>query len=523
MYTAQHPQDWEYILRDCGAKVVFIEARKVAKAFEPIRALLPKSVQVIAIDGPAEEPLSLLGRLARIDREPREPVKLTPDVSACYIYTSGTTGRPKGVILTHGSIVFDVKTAVSCFPITAEDRTLSFLPWAHAFGQAVDLHAMVYVGCQVALNGDISHLLTNLKMVQPTILIAVPRVFTRIHEVVRNQVVKKTATIQRLFHRGLAAAIRRSKGNTLSFVERLWLQAADRIVFRSVRARFGGRLRFVISGSAALDRTVAEFIDAIGIDFFEGYGLTEASPIVAVNHFQARRFGTVGKPMPGVKVTIDRSVGNDPGVGEILVNGPNVMSGYYRLPTESAACMTLDGWLRTGDLGYLDGDGYLVVTGRIKEQYKLNNGKYVAPTPIEEKLKQSPLIDNCLLYGADEPFNVLIVTPDRVALEKELEARGVEMTNIETQPEVYRLLRLEVAALAKEFASYVRPKKLVIVSEGFTIENGLLTPSLKVRRNAVVEKYQSRLSAAYYESVEERRGRRLSDGVRANSGLNVEC
>jgi long-chain acyl-CoA synthetase len=506
MYTAQHVDDWQHILLDSGARFVFLEGRNVRSAFECIRPSLPKLVRAIAIDGPIEDPDSMSSRLAALGDDLVEaPLSPNPNAPACFIYTSGTTGRPKGVILSHSNIVFDVVAAVRSFPITEADRTVSFLPWAHAFGQTVDLHLMIYVGCQVAINADVSVLLTNLSLAQPTVLVAVPRVFNRIHEVVRQQISRNRSAIRRLFNRGVKAASRRAHGERLSLVDRGWLAAADRIVFRRVRARFGGRLRFVICGSAALNQEVGEFVNAMGIEFFEGYGLTEASPVVAVNTFEHRRFGTVGRPLPGVKVTIDKSIGPDPSQGEILVGGPTVMQGYHGLPEETSRTITPDGRLRTGDLGYLDADGYLVVTGRIKEQYKLSNGKYVAPTPIEEKLKESPLVANCMLYGADETYCVLIVAPNRTNLEQHAKDSGISITDLESQPEVRSLLRQELAKLAAGFAPYARPKKLLVVSEDFTIENGLLTPSQKVRRNAVIEKYQTHLRKLYADSARDPR------------------
>ncbi|HMA92398.1 MAG TPA: long-chain fatty acid--CoA ligase [Polyangiaceae bacterium] len=507
MYTAQHAADWEYILRDSGAKILFLEERKLAKSVGQLRASAPGVQMCIAIDAPPADPNSLSARLLTVSDASDCPAEPEPDDPACYIYTSGTTGRPKGVILTHRNIVFDVMAAVSRFPINAEDRTLSFLPWAHAFGQTVDLHLMVHIGCQVALNGDVSSLLTNLRLAQPTVLVAVPRIFGRIHEVVRGQLARKPRLFRRAFDRGVAAAVRRERGVPLSLFDRISLRSAEWMIFRRIRRHFGGRLRFVISGSAALDRTIAEFVNALGIELFEGYGLTEASPVVAVNCFEHRRFGTVGRPLPGVELSIDRSSGDDPTQGEILVRGPLVMKGYHGLPEETSRTITPDGWLRTGDLGRIDEDGYLVVSGRIKEQYKLSNGKYVAPSPIEERLKQSPLVENCILYGADESFCVLIVSPNRITLEKEARARGIAVDDVGSEPEACRILQHEIAALAQEFAPYARPKKLLVVSEDFTIENGLLTPSQKVRRNAVIQRYQGRLRALYPDSSQERTSR----------------
>jgi len=495
MYTAQNPSDWEYILNDCGAKVAFLGTKKVTEAFEKIRENLPALEHAVPMTGSA--PLSLNGRLAVLNAHTADIEPPTPDDPAAFIYTSGTTGHPKGVVLSHWNIVSNVVSSASTFPLYATDRSLSFLPWAHALGQTVDLHLMVHVGSQIGLNGDLSELLSNLKIVKPTILIAVPRVFGRIYEGVRKQMAERPKAIRTLFSKGIQAATRASQGEKLDWIGRAWLATAERLIFGRVRERFGGCLRFAISGSAALNQDVAEFVNALGIQVYEGYGLTEASPVVTVNTPTHRRFGSVGKPIPGVTVTIAPVVAENPAVGEIIVSGPNVMQGYYRSPEDTAQVLTADGQLRTGDMGRLDEDGFLIITGRIKEQYKLQNGKYVVPTPIEEQIKLSPLIDHCLLYGADKPYCVLMVVPNRNALESEAEERGIDLSNLEQDPKIIALLKQEVSTCVQGLQSYMRPKKLLVVAEEFTVNNGFLTPSLKVRRQEVIEKYHGRLMKMY--------------------------
>ena len=500
MYTAQNPTDWEYILKDCGAKLAFVDTAQEAASLTKLRAHLPELLHVISIGEPETDPTSLRARMALLLGRTIQLEQPRPEDPAGFIYTSGTTGHPKGVVLSHRNIVSNVLASASTFPLSPSDRSLSFLPWAHALGQTVDLHLLLHVGCQIGINGDLSGLLTNLGLVKPTILIAVPRVFYRIYDGIRKQIAERPKVIRTLFDKGIEAATQKSQGRRPTLTDRLWLAAAERLIFRRVRQRFGGSLRFAISGSAALNRDVAEFVNALGIDVYEGYGLTEASPVVCVNTPTHRRFGTVGKPIPGVQVTIAQNVAEDPTVGEIVVSGPNVMHGYYRAPEDTARVLTPDGRLRTGDMGRLDDDGFLIITGRIKEQYKLQNGKYVVPTPIEEQIKLSPLISNCMLYGADKPYCVLMVVPNRLALESEAQSRGFDCSDVEGDPKVLALLKQEVAFRVQGLHSYMRPKKLLVVSEDFTVGNGFLTPSLKVRRQEVIQKYMGQLAKMYDES-----------------------
>ncbi len=497
MYTAQRPSDWEYILRDCGAKVVFLGSHQIAGAFAQVRGNLPLVEHAIVMEGDAQDAASLNGRLELLSNPTSGPENPLPDDPAGFIYTSGTTGHPKGVILSHGNIVSNVLASASTFPLFPSDRSLSFLPWAHSLGQTVDLHLLLHAGCQIGINGDIASLLTNLTLVQPTILIAVPRIFYRIYEGVQTQIAERSVIVRTLFENGVAAATKRTQASSLNWLDRAWFNLAERLIFSKVRQKFGGKLRFVISGSAALNREVAEFVNALGIEVFEGYGLTEASPVVSVNTPRYRKFGTVGRAIPGVTITIDRAVTNHSEDGEIVVNGPNVMKGYYGAPDDTAKMLTSDGRLRTGDMGHLDADGYLVMTGRIKEQYKLQNGKYVVPTPVEEHFKLSSLISNCMLFGADRPFCVLLVVPNRAALQAEAQVRGLVLSELEEDSQVYDIIKRDVTERAKDFHTYMRPKKLLLLSEDFTVENGLLTPSLKVRRQEIISKYNHRLDKLY--------------------------
>jgi long-chain acyl-CoA synthetase len=353
------------------------------------------------------------------------------------------------------------------------------------------------MGSQIAINDDVAKLVPNLAEVKPTILYAVPRVFNRLYAGVNEQIAERPQLIQSLVKSGLAAAKRRNAGERLGLVEQASLFLADTLAFGKIRERFGGRLKYAISGSAALDPEVASFIDALGIMVYEGYGLTETSPITSANFPGHRKIGSVGRPIPGVTVTIDESVGDEPGRGEILVRGPNVMQGYYNRPDENAAVLLPDGTFRTGDLGYLDADGYLYVTGRIKEQYKLENGKYVVPAPIEEKIKLSRYVANVLVHGANKPHNVALIVPDRTTLDDWARAQGVPVDEVPAHPRVRDLIRAEIDSYCRDVKGYERVRGFAFLDEDFTTDNGMLTPTMKLKRRVVLARYGDMIEELY--------------------------
>ena len=498
MYEAQRPADWEFILRDCGVSVVFGRTPEIVAALDAMRPRLPALRHVIAVEGSPEDERSLDALRRRGRQKPIAAVHPAPEDVAGLIYTSGTTGQPKGVMLTHDNLVSNIAATLEAFPITADEVTLSFLPWAHVYGQVAELHIMLSVGASTAFNDSVDRLLDDIAEVRPTMLIAVPRIFNKIHAGVRAQIAGRGRLIRALFAAGLAASIRRRRGLSLTLRERIVRWIADRLVFAKVRARFGGRLKYAISASATLSLEVAEFIDGLGIDVYEGYGLTETSPVVAANRPGARKLGSIGRAIPGVTIRIDETRGAVPGQGEIVVYGPNVMKGYHARPEENAKAFTADGGLRTGDVGYVDPDGYLFITGRIKEQYKLENGKYVMPTPLEEQLALSPYITNVMLYGPDRPYNVALVAVDAAKIRAWATEQGVPMNGEITQiPAVHDLIATELGRLSSGFRSYERPRAFVLTTEELTIENGMLTPTMKVKRRNVLKRYGEALDALY--------------------------
>ena len=497
MYQAQLAKEWHFIIEDCAAKAAIGATNTITEQLRKMRAEIPTLEHVIGLELPASDDHSYAALLEAGRARPVPPASPKGEDIAGLIYTSGTTGLPKGVILSHGNICSNVNAIHQIFTFDPDDRSLAFLPWAHSFGQTCELHCLVSMGCSMAINDDIKNLVANLGEVKPTVLYAVPRVFNRLYEGVNAQIATRPGVIQRLFKHGVDTAKRKARGEPIGAVDQLVLTLADRLIFSTVRQRFGGRLKYAISGSAALSPDVAAFIDALGITVYEGYGLTETSPIATTNYPGHRKLGSVGNAIPDVSIQIDRSVTGDPKHGEIIVKGPNVMQGYHNRPEETQAVLLEDRSFRTGDMGYLDADGYLYITGRLKEQYKLENGKYVVPSPMEEQLKLSPYIANVMIYGANKPHNVALIVPDSAALRVWAEKQGITLGDVRTNKQVHDLIRSEIDALSNDIKGYERVQDFVLCLEDFTTENGMLTPTLKVKRRVVLDHYGKDLDALY--------------------------
>jgi long-chain acyl-CoA synthetase len=514
MYEAQSPRDWEYIVRDCEAKALIMANAQILAKAKGLLDGAPSLKSFILIDGATNGDARVATYASVLSLAPPAPaVRPAPEDIATLLYTSGTTGNPKGVVLTNASIASNVSASQQIFPIRPTDRSLSILPWAHAFGQTAELHTLLSVGASMAISEGVDRILENLAEVKPTILACVPTIFNRLYVAVQQQLATKPKPVQKLVSRALAAKAKERAGERLPFQERAALWLVDKIVFKKVRARLGGRLAFAISGGAALSREVAEFIDAIGIVVFEGYGLTETSPVVAANCPGARRIGSVGRALPGVRIDIDTAAGERAAAdgtparveGEVVVHGPNVMKGYFKHPDETAAVFTPDGGFRTGDMGYLDADGFLFITGRIKEQYKLENGKYVVPSLLEDRLKLSPYVANVMIYGDNKPYNVALVVANVPALRKWAEANHMtlpeRMDELLKDAHVRALLTKEIESNETEFKGFERVRDFAIVPSEFTVESGMLTPKMSLKRHKVVEAYGPLIEQLYAKDL----------------------
>ncbi len=528
MYEAQHPKEWEFIVRDCEAKVLIVASDAILGKSKGFTSSVPALKYVVVLDegtnGARDGQDNVRSYDVLLRASPVPSIAPEPSDVAGLIYTSGTTGNPKGVILTHANIASNVSAVSEIFPVELADRSLSFLPWAHVFGQSAELHVLLASGAAMALCEGVDRILENLAEVTPTLLFSVPRIFNKIYTAVQQQIEAQPKPIQIMVHEALKITAKERTGERLKLRELALLKLVDRLVFAKVRARFGGQLKYAFSGGAALSREVAEFIDSLGITVYEGYGLTETSPVVTANAPGARKIGSVGRPVPGVRIEIDPATGeNRPSPdgkgtrfeGEIVVYGHNVMKGYLRRPEENAAVLTKDGGFRTGDMGYVDPQGFLFITGRIKEQYKLENGKYVVPTPIEEALKLSPYVANAMVYGDNRPYNVALIVADVRAVRRWAETEHQRLPNdddgILKDDRVRGLFKAEIDKHGSDFKGFESIRDFALIAADFTTDNGMLTPSLKLKRRKVVETYGSLFEQMYAKA----KGReRPADGAR---------
>jgi len=503
MYEAQLSKEWEFIIGTAAAKVAIVADDGIRAQLEDHLESLPSLEQIVVINGEAGGGAITWAEL--LARGAEAPVGTTSPESgdlAGLIYTSGTTGNPKGVMLSHGNITSNVNVFPDLFPITADDRFASFLPWAHSFGQTVELHFLIAAGASAGLTSA-KTLMEDLPDVKPTILVSVPTVYNRVYDGLQKMMAAKGGVTKAIFDRAMANEKKRAalaaEGKATKWVE-LQHNLYDKLVFSKVREGFGGRLKYSISGGAAINVEVAEFISALGMTVYEGYGLTETSPVASGNWPGSRRIGSVGREIPGVHIDIDTDVTGDAVIGEIVIHGPNVMLGYYNLPEENEKVFTADHGFRSGDLGYKDEDGFIFIRGRIKEQYKLENGKYVVPGPIEEQIQLSGYVSNVMVYGEQRPYNVAVIVPDMEAVTKWAEQHGLTDLSQDAllqSEELTDLFQREIDRRSSDIKGYEKVRGFVLEPEEFAPENGLLTPSLKVKRRAVMAKYGDDIEKLY--------------------------
>jgi len=511
VYFNESPDRMAYILSHSGAQIVFISGTAQLERFLQIRGQLAQLQQVVVAGAgdtvPADflryETLIATAGPSEIASYRKRAALVQPEQLASIIYTSGTTGEPKGVMLTHTNFSSNVKDSCLGFDIVPEtDLAVSFLPLAHVYGRMLD-YFYIFQGCPVAYVEVVENVAQALLEVHPTILAAVPRFFEKIYARLMEKGSKTSGIKRKLFDFGIKAAReaapwRCGHGSASLSLKVKWA-IADRLVYAKIRQGTGGRLRAVLSGGAPLSKSLGEFFWSVGIPIYQGYGLTETSPVLTSN-FPENRVGSSGRPIPNVQIQIADD-------GEILAKGPCVMQGYFKSPDATRDVFTEDGWFKTGDIGYLDKDNYLFITDRKKDLLKTAAGKFVAPQPIENTLKTSPYVLNAMVVGDQRKFIVALIVINAVTVGSKLAEECLEFgspAEMAAHPRTYALIQGEVDRLTTHLAQYETIKRFALLPDDFTFDSGTLTFTMKLKRRVVEHHYHDLIDKLYADAFEPR-------------------
>lgn len=504
IYTTLSAESIKYILNDASVKICFVSNKLQLEKVLSIKNELPDLEQIIVFNDMEilgyenfcfnlnsvlkikkyYEKNEAINRLEQINRTLEEQDVIT------IIYTSGTTGLPKGVMLTHRNIYSNIMSCTKLMKIDDTDVFLSYLPYSHIYERTAGYYFPVFHGPQIYYAQSIDTIGAQMQEAKPTIVITVPRLLDKMY----NRLMKNSEDMQEGFRkRTLTWAINYAKKYPVNKNSLKW-KIADKLVYSKIREKTGGRLRFFVSGGGALNKVVAEFFDSIGIQALEGYGMTETSPVIAVALPEKNKFGTVGFPLEGVYVKIAED-------GEILVKGDLVMKGYFNMPEETAEAME-GGWLHTGDIGEMDSEGYLRITDRKKSLFKSSGGKYIAPTHIENLMLELPYVDQILVIGNERMYVTALIVPDIPALKDLMKKLNL---NYETESELFqsetiiKAITNDINELQKDLAPHEKIRKFTLLEKPFTIESGEITPTLKIKRKFVEEKYAYLIDKMYHK------------------------
>ena len=510
IYTTQTPSQVCYILKDSGARVLFIQDRA---ALNRVRDAISGCSELEHIIFFEDEEIKEQRELVLNEVEARgarlmtdEPLLINelersagPDDLATIIYTSGTTGEPKGVMLTHSNLVSNLIDSSGHLSFGEQDIALSVLPLSHVL-ERLAMYMYIHHGMSVYYAESLEKVGENLREVRPTVFVGVPRLFEKIYQRIKERaaaegkmkaMILAWAVSTGKLHARLALS-RQKIPRLLAFKYKL----ATRLVFNKWRAGLGGRVRLFVSGGAALSEEIGYIFEGVGLPILQGYGLTETSPVITAATLEDNRIGTVGQPIRNVEVRIAPD-------GEIETRGPNVMRGYYNKPAETRAVFTDDGWFKTGDIGTLDADGFLRITDRKKELFKTSGGKYIAPQPIEQLIKGSRFVNQVVLVGNERKFPAALIVPDWEQLQSYAALKGLEArthADFVKHPRIIDLFQRQVDALTKDLAQFEKVKRIALLERELTIEGGELTPTLKVKRRVVDEKYRDVIDRMYAEA-----------------------
>ncbi len=519
IYPTQALDQVTFIIRNSGIKVLFISGTRLLKRIQPSLEALRKNElpQLVMFETRNEgEKVSAKERFQSksfddlekrgSEERTRQPgifrslqLEAEPDDLATIIYTSGTTGEPKGVMLTHRNLVTDAVATGSIFKLRPDDIALSFLPLSHVFERTV-LYIYLHFGIQINFARGVETVAEDIKEVRPTIVTAVPRLFERIYSTINKRASEAKPWQQRVFQRSLKVgreyAVLLDSGARIPTRLSIEHKLMDRLVFRKWRDAVGGRIRFFLSGGAALPPELAYIFLGAGIMILQGYGLTETSPVVAVNRPDANRVGTIGQPIPGIKVRTAED-------GELLVQGDIVMQGYYLLAEETEKVIERkdDGiWFRTGDIGTIEPDGFIRITDRKKDLIKTSLGKYIAPQPIENSIRSIPMVEQVVVVGNHRKFPSALIVPNFDALRAYAESLHLDFKDrieMVRHPRIVEFFKKKIEEVTKDLAPHEKIKKIALLDQEFSVEGGELTPTLKVRRKFVEDKHQQMIDSLY--------------------------
>ncbi len=508
LYPSLPPNQIEYILKDSGSKAIVVsnmlQLGKIISIWQNLEEL-----DFIIVMNRLEEPQEGVIELSEAKTRGRKILSETPDfVSyqmikpddiATIIYTSGTTGMPKGVMLTHRNICENIKSCSTIIRLDESDRSLSFLPLSHAYERTGGYYLIFACGASIYLAESIETVSLNISEAKPTIIFTVPRLFDRIRTNILKQIASESPVKQKIFNWACstgqqyhAAALTGRIPAVLGLQHAL----ADKLVYQKISHKFGGNLRFFVSGGAALPQKVGEFFQALGITILEGFGLTETSPVTNVNRPEKVKFGTVGPVVDNVEISIAAD-------GEILFRGPNIMKGYWN--DEAATREVIyDDWFHTGDIGELDEDGYLRITDRKKHIIVTSGGKNIAPVPIENLIAENRYVDQVMVIGEKQPFLTALIVPDFTELQSYAEENQISSASVGEllkDKQINKLYENLLRTISRQLATHEKVRKFLLVSEPFSIENGLLTPTLKLKRRAISSKFQKEIDSLYKAMV----------------------
>jgi len=506
VYTTLVSEQVRYIIEDSDCQVVVFSNATQWEKIRPVKNGLVKVRHYITFDPAAPEGVipfaDVVEKGKAVDAaEPglfeRLALNIKPDDEASLIYTSGTTGVPKGVILTHQNFLSNVKTVAEIIDFSSKDTVLSFLPLSHVLERMV-MFTYAYRGCTIAFAESTETVAEDLLEVRPHIMVSVPRVFEKIYSKVIDNVLASSGLKRKIFFWavkvGKAYGQKKLSKKPIPGLLQFKRNLAHKLVFSKIIERTGGRIRFFVSGGAPLSKDIAEFFYALGLVVLEGYGLTETSPVISVNTFENLKFGTVGKPIPGVDVKIAPD-------GEILTRGPNLMKGYYKKELETRDVFE-GGWFKTGDIGTIDEEGFVVITDRKKDLLVTSGGKNVAPQPIENLLKTNPYVSSAVVLGDRKRFISALVVPAFEKLEEYARGNNIlfrDRAELVRNEQIVNFIKAEINRSTPNLAAYERIKKIAILDRDFEVEKGEITPTLKIRRDYVEQKYKDIIEALYKE------------------------